>query len=706
MDARTFDARAVFARTLRGIERDEGSIAAFALSNGLEYFGLTRVPGGVCYREWAPAAVSVALIGDFNGWRAHDEHRCARNAWGVWELFLPDVAGRPAIAHGSRVKALVGVCDASCKATASARPSDEPARVVARIPAWIQRTHRDPTSGGFSGVYVDPHEQPYAWLHPRPPRPGTLKIYEAHVGISSGEERIASWEHFRVHVLPRVAALGYTALQLMAVQEHGCYESFGYHVTSFFAPACRFGPADELKRLIDAAHGLGLLVLMDVVHSHASANATEGLSRFDGSSGGYFHSGPRGHHGVWGSRLFAYGRTEVLRFLLANALHYAREYRFDGFRFDAVTTMLYAPQGLARKLASSQPLCAGAGGAHVPSSAAHAAGHRTGTAVHVDLDAVVYLMLANWALHDGYAMFGLEAPLITVAEECTGWPGLCQPPARGGLGFDYRLSIGVPPMWEAVASRHAPGRWPLQQVATELCKRRPAEPTIAYAECHDQSLVGAQTLAFRLMGADMYTHMTRLAAPTAKVEFGLGALKIIRLLTSALGGDGYLNFMGNEFGHPEWVDFPRVGNGWSAAHARRRWDLVDDELLRYRGLQAFDAAMHAAEAGLGWLAAPHASILCVDEPNQLLAFERAGLLFVANAHPTHSAHEYVARGARAEYGAAAELILNSDALEFGGRARPASLRAAPGGEPGCVVFGAPPATIAVFAAVGTLQAAG
>jgi len=298
----------------------------------------------------------------------------------------------------------------------------------------------------------------------------------------------------------------------MAVQEHGCYESFGYHVTSFFAPACRFGPPKELKLLIDAAHGAGLLVLMDVVHSHASANSAEGLSRFDGAQAGYFHEGERGHHKVWGSRLFDYGRDEVMRFLLCNLLWYAGEFRFDGFRFDAVTTMLYTHRGLeplhacanmgpvspgrarvdsrpalhppaaaaaaaaaaataaaaAAVAATAAAAAAAAGGAAAAAAAAAATApavtaaaaavaaaaaapqrqqqppaaltrevsvgsSRSSGSSDVDTDAQVYLMLANFMLHENFADFGLPRPVLTIAEECSGHSALCLSPLNGGL---------------------------------------------------------------------------------------------------------------------------------------------------------------------------------------------------------------------------------------------------------------------------------
>lgn len=711
-----------FLRTKKSIEQDEGSLRAFVVDNGLRHFGISRAGAGLVYREWAPAATSLSLIGDFNCWRP-GAHPCTRNERGVWELYLPDVHGLPAIAPGSRIKVLVGIL--------SPMPPHD-LHFVERVPAWVQRTTRDELSGAFAGVHVDPLGPSYAWRHARPPRPPSLRIYEAHVGMSSNEPCISTWAAFRTDVLPRIASLGYNALQLMAVQEHGCYESFGYHVTSFFAPACRFGPPDELRALIDSAHGLGMIVLMDVIHSHASANSAEGLSKFDGSRAQYFHSGARGHHRVWGSRLFDYGRDEVLRFLLCNLLWYVHAYRFDGFRFDAVTTMIYTHRGLepAPPHASAGPAsprgvadadvapasprsppaagggCAFGGGAAVGRAAVTLARHSSAESdgslaspslagvracSELDLDAAVYLMLAHFMLHEAFDEFGLSRPVLTVAEECSGAAHLCESPLRGGLGFDYRLSIGIPPLWVHVVSESPPGRWPLGLIVSELCKRRPTEPTIAYAECHDHSLVGSQTLAFRLMGTEMYSHMSRLSPLTPRIEFGIAALKLIRLLTSALGGEGYLNFMGNEWGHPEWVDFPREGNEYSMARARRRWELVDDPLLRYRWLNDFDRAMNEAAERYGWLHAPAATVLCCDEGAQLLVFERGSLLFAASTSAEQPVVGYSLRLPLLH----TTLVLSTDDATWGGRSRSALFQR--GAHEGEVLLSLPPACAFVLA---------
>ena len=265
-----------YERTLRRICELEGSLHAFCFTHGLHSLGLQREAHGYRYREWAPAALAVSLIGDFNGWDMRS-HPCRRNADGIFEVFVPDDGST--LRPGGRYKARVHV-----------RTEDGGDEWVDRVPAWARSTTQDAVSGEFYAVVPEPLHT-FAWRHPRPPAPVSLRVYEVHVGISSSEPVIAGWAHFRTHVLPRVKRLGYSALLLIGVQEHGYYASFGYQVTSFFAPSSRFGSAQELQSLIDEAHGLGLLVLFELVHAHGSSNPLEGLSTFDGSPGQYFLPG-------------------------------------------------------------------------------------------------------------------------------------------------------------------------------------------------------------------------------------------------------------------------------------------------------------------------------------------------------------------------------------------------------------------------------
>lgn len=405
-----------------------------------------------------------------------------------------------------------------------------------------------------------PEEWKYKWEHTaHPPRPHSLRIYECHVGMSSNDPCVASYDYFTDWVLPRIKKLGYSAIQIMAIMEHAYYGSFGYHVTNFYAVSSRSGTPEGLKRLIDTAHAMGIVVLMDVVHSHASSNEMDGIANFDGSGDQYFHSGARGYHSLWDSKCFNYGKWEVMRFLLSNLRFWVDEYHFDGFRFDGVTSMLYTHHGIHMSFTGNYNEYFG---------------------YHVDVDANVYLMLANTMLHEH-----LPETMITIAEDVSGMPTLCRPVEEGGLGFDFRLAMAIPDVFIELLEKVADEDWNMGWLVHTLTNRRWNENTIAYLESHDQALVGDKTMAMWLMDADMYYNMEVEKWPTPGVERGVALHKVLRILTYALGGEGYLNFMGNEFGHPEWIDFPREGNGFSYNHARRRWDLPANEGLRFKYLE-------------------------------------------------------------------------------------------------------------------------
>lgn len=576
----------------RAIIAAEGSLGEF--SKGFQRYGLNKVPGGIQFKEWAPGALQVNLTGDFNNWNKWS-HPATRDQWGAWTLFLKDGDdGTPAIAHGSLVKIYIQKPDHQWDY---------------RIPAWLHRVVQC-ASPVFDGVFWNPPEGPYKWVHPAPPKPRDLRIYEAHVGMSSEQPIVSSYRRFADEVLPQIKELGYNCLQLMAIMEHAYYASFGYQITSFFAISSRFGTPEELKHMIDTAHSLGITVLLDVVHSHASKNVADGLNMYDGTDHCFFHEGVRGHHPVWDSRLFNYNHWEVLRFLLSNLRWFIDEYRFDGFRFDGVTAMIYTHRGLAP--ADSYP-------------------HYFGP--DVDQDALVYLMLANDMLRE------IKPDVITIAEEVTGLATLCRPLSEGGIGFDYRLGMGIPDKWIEILKTKKDEDWNMGNIVWTLTNRRHKELTIAYVESHDQAMVGDKTVAFWLMDKEMYTNMSVMSELTPVVSRGMALHKLIRLITYALGGEGYLNFMGNEFGHPEWIDFPREGNNNSYQHARRQWNLWKDSLLRYQFLRNFDVAMHKLEQQHSWL---HSTeyIQCKHEDDKIIAFERGGLQFVFNFHPSQSYADY------------------------------------------------------------------
>ena len=535
-----------YARLRQAIEDTGGLLGPISL--GHHFFGFNRgeqdgVPG-VWYREWAPAAKSLHLTGDFNDWDRHS-HPLTRDDFGIWSGFYPDTAYHTTLTHGSGVKVHVGT---------DGDGQD-------RIPAYARRVVQDPVTDDFTAqVWLPP--SPFEFQHSVPAMQGGLRIYEAHVGMATEEGRVGTFSEFSANILPRIAALGYNAVQLMAVQEHPYYGSFGYHVSSFFAVSSRFGTPEELKSLIDTAHRLGVRVLLDIVHSHAVKNTQEGLNHFDGTDFQYFHAGPRGLHPAWDSLVFDYAKYEVQRFLLSNVRFWLEEFRFDGLRFDGVTSMLYTDHGLNRVFTSYQEYFGGG----------------------IDEDALLYLQAANDLART------VRPDVISIAEDVSGMPGLARPVAEGGLGFDYRLAMGVPDYWSKLVKEVPDEDWNLSAVYHELLNRRPGEKRVGYVESHDQSLVGDQTLAFQLMGAEMYWHMGR-GDTNVVVERGIALLKMIRLLTFSLAGEAWLSFIGNEFGHPEWVDFPREGNGFSYHYARRQWSLADNPALRYGDLNTFDHAM-------------------------------------------------------------------------------------------------------------------
>lgn len=584
------------------------------------YFGLHRSDEGWTLREYAPAARDLYLLCDANGWRKDPAYRFVPTEGrpGEWLLELPSTA----LHHLDYYKLLI------------CTDSEE----LERIPAYAHYVVQDEHDYTFCARVWAP-EEPYLMTAPSPQRPETLLIYECHIGMSSEELGVASYEQFRTERLPYIVSAGYNTLQIMAIQEHPYYGSYGYHVSNFYAPSSRFGTPDDLKRLVDEAHRLGLYVIMDLVHSHAVRNEAEGLARYDGTRTLFFHAGSRGEHPQWDSLCFDYGRAEVVHYLLSNCHYWLMEYGFDGFRFDGVTSMLYEDHGLGRAFLTYADYYSG----------------------NVDRDALTYLTLANELIHT------VKPSAITIAEEVSGLPGPCESLAlRGGYGFDYRLAMNVPDYWIKLIKELPDEAWNPENMWYELRNHRPSERTISYAESHDQALVGDKTIIFRLIDSDMYWHMQQ-SDWHDRVMRGIALCNMIRLMTFATMCGGYLTFMGNEFGHPEWIDFPREGNGYSYQYARRQWSLRDNGLLRYQQLALFDEQMLA---------------LCSLEPRfaqlsdycyhshtarQTIVFMRGErLLFVFNFSPTESYTDYPIEGVpEGHY----ELLLDSDAIDCGGFGR-------------------------------------
>ncbi len=591
-----------------------GSLTEFA--NAHEYFGLHRTQrGGWVFREWAPGATAITLVGDFSNWKPMKKFELRRlpGSDGVWETRL-----RPSdIHHGQHYKMIV----------------EWPGGSGERIPAYARRVVQDENTKLFSAQVWAP-EHPYEWkIEKFEPDTRPLMIYECHIGMAQQREGVGTYREFRENVLPRIAADGYNAIQIMAIQEHPYYGSFGYHVSSFFAASSRFGTPEDLKELIDAAHERGIAVIMDIVHSHAVKNEVEGLGRLDGTYNQYFYGDGRREHPAWDSLCFDYGKNEVLHFLLSNCKYWLEEFRFDGFRFDGVTSMLYYSHGLGQAFGSYDDYYNGG----------------------QDTNAITYLTLANLLIHQ------VNPRAITIAEEMSGMPGLAIPFKDGGIGFDYRMAMGIPDYWIKLLKEKRDEDWHPTSIFWELTNRRADEKTVSYVESHDQALVGDKTVIFRLIDKEMYWHMM-VGDNDMTVARGMALHKMLRLVTAATINGGYLNFMGNEWGHPEWIDFPREGNGWSYKYARRQWELVDRDDLKYKYLNAFDNAMVELIGGTYNFQALPVVKLWEKDDDQVLAFRRGNLVFVFNFSPSRSFTDYGVLTEPGEY----NVVLSSDSPRFGG----------------------------------------
>ncbi len=588
-----------------------GSLVNFA--NAHKYFGLHRTETGWVFREWAPNATEIVLIGDFSDWKELMKYKLASVGNGVWELEV----GHDAIKHGDLYKMIVRWDSGMGE----------------RIPAYASRVVQDEVTKVFSAQVWSP-ETEYRWTVKKfVPHTSPLLIYECHIGMAQEREGVGTYTEFRDLILPRIAADGYNAIQIMAIQEHPYYGSFGYHVSNFYAPSSRFGTPEELKSLIDKAHELGIAVIMDIVHSHAVKNENEGLGRLDGSYNQYFYGDDRREHPAWDSLCFDYGKNEVIHFLLSNCKYWLEEFRFDGFRFDGVTSMLYYNHGLGQAFGSYGDYYNGG----------------------QDTNAITYLSLANKLIHE------VNPQSITIAEEMSGMPGLAIPVEDGGMGFDYRMAMGIPDYWIKILKEKKDEDWHPTSIYWELTNRRDDEKTISYVESHDQALVGDKTVIFRLIDEKMYWHMMK-GDDDMTVARGIALHKMIRLVTLATINGGYLNFMGNEFGHPEWIDFPREGNGWSHKYARRQWDLVDRKELKYHYLNDFDNAIIKLVGSKKNFQSTAVEKLWEKDDDQVLAFKRGDLVFVFNFNPFNSFTDYGILAPRGEY----SVLMSTDNPDFGG----------------------------------------
>ncbi len=595
-----------------------GRLSAFA--NGYNYFGIHRTRTGWVYREWAPAAEQMYFTGDFNGWNTKS-HPLTALENGVWEIKL---GGKEALKPGQKIQAIVIYNGNELR----------------RVPGYATRVVQDPQTILWCAE-VEDTLKPYSWTDKGFVPSETPFIYECHIGMAQEKYGIGTYEEFKNNVLPRIKEQGYNTIQIMAIMEHPYYGSFGYQVSNFFAASSKYGSSDELKSLINTAHEMGIAVLLDVVHSHAVKNTNEGLNEFDGTVYQYFHEGEKGDHSAWGTKLFNYGKNEVIHFLLSNLKYWMDVFHFDGFRFDGVTSMLYHDHGLGSAFCNYDMYFS----------------------MNTDTQAVTYLQLANELVHQ------VKPSAITIAEDMSGMPGMCIPIKDGGIGFDYRLSMGIPDLWIKLIKESPDEAWDMHKLWYELSGRRPAEKNIGYCESHDQALVGDKTIMFRLCDAQMYTAMSKFTKSMV-VDRGIALHKMIRLITASLAGEGYLNFMGNEFGHPEWIDFPREGNGWSYHYCRRQWSLVDNKDLRYGELNSFDKEMIKLLSD-NKLLTVKAVERWIHQDDKVIIYTKGKYVFAFNFHPHKSFDGYfvpVGNEGSGKY----KTVLSTDDTVFGGFGRTAT----------------------------------
>lgn len=581
-------------------------------ANAHNYFGIHHLENGWVYREWAPSAHQLYLTGEFNNWN-QTQYPMNKLDNGVWELYLEENL----LWEGCKVKTVV---EANMTHTE-------------HIPLYIRRVVQDPKTVMWCGVVVDDRKV-FNWTDKDFKAEDTLYIYEAHVGMAQEEGKVGSYREFAEYTLPRVKKAGYNTIQLMAIMEHPYYGSFGYQVSSFFAASSWFGQPEDLKYLVNTAHEMGIQVLLDVVHSHAVKNTAEGINMFDGTTWQFFHDGEKGDHPAWGTKCFNYGKTEVIHFLLSNLKFWMTEYHFDGFRFDGVTSMLYHDHGLGTNFDNDSKYFS----------------------LNTHTEAITYLQLANELIRQ------VNPNALTIAEDMSGMPGMCLPIEDGGVGFDYRLGMGLPDMWIRTVKEEKDENWHIGGMWGNMCLRRPGEDTVAYVESHDQALVGDKTMIFRLADAAMYTDMNK-DCHNIVIDRAIALHKMIRLFTMAGAGEAYLNFMGNEFGHPEWIDFPREGNGWSFHYCRRQWSLTDNGMLKYQWLNEFDHDIVHLTKNHKIFTQRMADLRLIKEPEKTIVFSRKDLLFAFNFHPTQSlTNVLVPVPNKAEY----TVELCSDDFKYGG----------------------------------------
>ncbi len=540
-------------------------------------------------REWMPAATALWLATDrlkFQRWAKYAFRRVTPE--GLWELDVPEEE----LPHGAYMELRV-------LPDAAGASDGRPQRRVPAFARWVEQDAQVPEQ--WCARVWDP-ATPYTFRHDDHPRNLEFpRIYEAHVGIAQPyvgrtQHSVGSYAAFARDILPRIRDAGYTVVQLMGIPEHPLYKSFGYQVSNYFAPSSRFGLPDDFKALVDEAHRLGLAILLDITHSHAAPNTEQGIARYDASA--YFFADKDNQ---WGTLSFDYGKEMTRRFLLSNCRWWMEEFHVDGFRFDAVGNMIYRDHGFGDDFS------------HVGRCFYTADGSN-----RVDEDGVLYLELANTLIHE------LKPQSLTVAEEFSGMPGMTSPTRDAGLGFDYRFAMGIPDFWGKFIKE---GR-PIGTLWHEMTNHRRYERTISYVACHDQCINGKDAMIWRLIGDEMHTHMSRFT-DSWNTSRGLALYKLMRLATLTTAAHGYLNFMGDEFGHPEWID--------GEAYAHRQWHLTERDDLKYADLAAFDrdCLLHIVRRHPEQFR-EQVRLRHLDEEDRILAFERGRLFCAFNFHELRS----------------------------------------------------------------------
>ena len=530
----------------------------------------------IVIREYAPNAHFVSVIGDFNHWdRGRDPLKRISNT--EWEITLD----RARVMPGSRYKLHIAGHNGGRD----------------RIPSTCPYA-RQSSDGDFAAIFEFNVLSPPTRLQKQPEH---LKVYELHIGLAASGPRIGTYLEVAHDVIHRVKYAGYTAVQLMAVHEHPYYGSFGYHVSNPYGICSRFGTRQDFKYLVDNCHEVGLLVIIDLVHAHAVKNLSEGLGEFDGQDGYLFKTGQNALHPAWDSLVYDYENQATVSYLLSNARYWIEEYGIDGFRVDGVTSILYNDHGIGHTGFTDNDYLGS----------------------NLNQSGLLYLVLLCKLAHE------LRPDFILIAEDVSGLPGLARPALLGGVGFDYRLQMGLPDFFESVAKDVMDDGISPSRIWHALVSRRFDERHIGYVESHDQAIVGGQSLIFRLLGPKMYTDM-HAETQSHDVHLAVAVVNVAKSIVFFLGGEAWMSFIGNEFGHPDWVEFPTPDNDDCFEYAYRKWYLATDSALMYEKMAAFDRdLMHQRKIAVTWdesyMTAP-----LLDDNRKLSVFHRDRVVLVCN----------------------------------------------------------------------------